>query len=43
MTYEECINKVIEFSEKFYNSLDFAHNMEHMMQMRLKYLVLTEW
>ncbi len=29
MTYEECINKVREFSEKFYNSLDFAHNMEH--------------
>lgn len=29
MTYEKCINKVIQFSEKFYNSLDFAHNMEH--------------
>lgn len=28
MTYEECINKVIEFSEKFYNSLDFVHNMK---------------
>lgn len=29
MRNEECINKVIEFSEKFYDSLDFAHNMEH--------------
>ncbi len=29
MNYEKCINKIIEFSKRFYNSLDFAHNMEH--------------
>ena len=29
MNYEKTIKQVIEFSEKFYNSLDFAHNMEH--------------
>ena len=28
MNYEKTIKQVIEFSEKFYNSLDFAHNME---------------
>lgn len=25
----KCIKQVIEFSEKFYNNLDFAHNIEH--------------
>lgn len=29
MNYEKTIKQVIEFSEKFYNSLDFAHNMKH--------------
>lgn len=29
MDYEKNINKIIEFSTKFYNSLDFAHNIEH--------------
>lgn len=23
------MNKIIEFSTQFYNSLDFAHNIEH--------------
>jgi len=27
--YEECMEKIIEYSTKFYNSLDFAHNLEH--------------
>ena len=29
MNYEKCINQIIEFSERFYKSLDFAHNIEH--------------
>lgn len=29
MDYEKCIKQVMEFSKKFYNSLDFAHNIEH--------------
>lgn len=29
MNYEKCIEQIIAFSEKFYNSLDFAHNIEH--------------
>lgn len=29
MYYEKNMNKIIEFSTQFYNSLDFAHNIEH--------------
>ena len=29
MNYEKCMNEIIEFSTKFYDSLDFAHNIEH--------------
>ncbi len=29
MNYEKSIDQVIEFSKKFYNTLDFAHNIEH--------------
>ena len=29
MNYEKSINQVLEFSKKFYNSLDFAHNIAH--------------
>ena len=29
MDYKKNMDKIIEFSTKFYNSLDFAHNMEH--------------
>lgn len=29
MSYEQCMNQIVEFSEKFYNNLDFAHNIEH--------------
>lgn len=29
MCYENSMNKIIEFSTQFYNSLDFAHNIEH--------------
>lgn len=29
MNYEKSMNEVIEFSTKFYASLDFAHNIEH--------------
>lgn len=29
MDHEKCIKQVMEFSKKFYNSLDFAHNIEH--------------
>lgn len=29
MDYKNCMEKIIEFSTKFYDSLDFAHNIEH--------------
>ena len=29
MNYEKCMNKIIEYATKFYDSLDFAHNIEH--------------
>lgn len=29
MNYEKCMNEIIEFSTKFYDSLNFAHNIEH--------------
>lgn len=29
MCYENSMKKIIEFSTQFYNSLDFAHNIEH--------------
>ena len=29
MNYEKSMNEIIEFSTKFYDSLDFAHNIEH--------------
>lgn len=29
MDYKKCMEKIIEYSSKFYNSLDFAHNLEH--------------
>lgn len=29
MDYTKSMNKIIEFSTRFYNSLDFAHNIEH--------------
>lgn len=29
MNYEKCMKEIIEFSTKFYDSLDFAHNIEH--------------
>lgn len=29
MCYEKNMNKIIEFSTQFYNTLDFAHNIEH--------------
>ncbi len=29
MDNEKCMNEIIKFATKFYNSLDFAHNIEH--------------
>lgn len=29
MNYEKCINKIIEYATNFYDTLDFAHNIEH--------------
>lgn len=29
MNYENIMNEIVEFSTKFYDSLDFAHNIEH--------------
>lgn len=29
MNDEKCMNQIIEFSEKFYKNLDFAHNIGH--------------
>lgn len=29
MNVQESMNQIIEFSKKFYNTLDFAHNVEH--------------
>lgn len=29
MCYKNSMNKIIEFSTQFYNSLNFAHNIEH--------------